>query len=346
VVRIVAHLKQFAPMVLATVAIVAGAYGSGIAAQDRPQPAPQTRSGPTPADNSAQGAAQTFNRVTYRIPPKDTDPQLQRFLADNYVMVQNGTPPSAPLLVFMPGTSGAPQGTWPVLVAAAKAGYRVIGLEYNDQPAVAQVCEPRDDASCSGRFREKRIFGDGDFPYINDTPEESIVHRLTMLLRYLDAHHPEEQWGGYFTNGELNWTRIAVSGHSQGAGMAALIAKQYLVDRVILFSCPWDYYGPTKTLAPWLKDPSATPPERWYAAYHKRERQAETLKRAYKVLKVPDDHVRVFALEPNLEPLHGHVDASMDAYHVSEVSPVITPRMPDGTPAYAADYAFLLGEAK
>jgi len=285
------------------------------------------------------------DRVFLRVRPSDTDPQLHRYLKDHVVLIEHGTPTTAPLFLFMPGTGGVPWEYLPFLTAASKAGYRVAGLVYDDIPAVAQVCQSRSDATCSGLFREKRIFGKDVSKDIDDLPEESIVNRLTKLLQYLDAQYPNGGWGGYLVNGQPNWERIAVSGHSQGAGMAAMIAKRYLVDRVVLLSGPWDHYAPYASIAPWVKDASATPPDRWYAAYHQREHEADTLKRAYKELGVPADHIRVFTLEPNWAAMKSKPDPKEDYYHGTEATD-LTPLKPDGTPAYADDWAFLLGAAK
>ena len=61
------------------------------------------------------------------------------------------------------------------------------------------------------------------------------------------------------------------------------------------------------------------------------------------VLKIPPDHIRVLTLEPN--PAN-KMPPGADVYHVSMSATVSTPRDANGEPAYAADWAFLLGAAK
>jgi pimeloyl-ACP methyl ester carboxylesterase len=61
------------------------------------------------------------------------------------------------------------------------------------------------------------------------------------------------------------WSRIAVAGHSQGAGHAAYIAKKYEVDRVLMFSGPQDYFDDLAQPAAWEKQPGATAPSRFFA---------------------------------------------------------------------------------
>lgn len=85
-----------------------------------------------------------------------------------------------------------------------------------------------------------------------------------------------------------------MSGLSQGAGMAAYLAKRYPVDRVVLFSSPWDYLMPGTRPAAWLFEPPATPPERWWAERHVRENTTQAIARAYAALRIPRDHILLF----------------------------------------------------
>jgi len=244
-----------------------------------------------------------------------------------------------PLLVFMPGTGGAPRNTTEFADVAARQGYRVIGLEYDDVPAVGQIC-PRDpDPTCAERVRRKRIFGDDVSGRIDDRPEESIESRLVHVLALLDREHPGEGWGQYVKDGHPAWERIAVSGLSQGAGMAAYIARQKEVARVILFSSPWDSYGRMQTLAPWVRGSGATPVERWYGVFHRREAQAAQIARAYSALGIPSSHVRAFDLDPAPRAPEG-------AFHPSVVGNGPTPRLADGTPAYLPEWLWMLGDVR
>ena len=52
----------------------------------------------------------------------------------------------------------------------------------------------------------------------------SIENRLTKLLQYLAAQFGEEGWSRFMAHDGPRWARIAVSGHSQGGGEAAMIA--------------------------------------------------------------------------------------------------------------------------
>lgn len=286
-------------------------------------------------------SAPTDTLVRYWIRPSATDPSIKRFDLPSYIVFAVHVKSDAPLLVFMPGTGGRPANTTDFADVAARQGYRVIGLEYTDTPAVGQVCPRNPDPRCAAAMREKRIFGDDATDVIDDPPEESIVNRLTKLLALLDRENPGDGWMQYLANGQPVWTRIAVSGLSQGAGMAAYIAKKTTVARVVLFSSPWDFYGRFRELAPWISGgPGATPAERWFAAYHEKEPTASLIERAYRALRIPASQIRKFTLEPAM------ARGVRTAYHPSGVANGATPRLPDGTPAYASDWRFLVGDVR
>jgi acetyl esterase/lipase len=285
-----------------------------------------------------QEPARASDLIVYRIVPSAADSTIRRFDEPHYIVFDRQVKPDAPLLVFMPGTGGRPANASDFENLAARQGYRVIGLEYTDTPAVAQVCPREPDPGCSEKVRRKRIYGDDVTSLVDDRPEESIVTRLTKLLLLLARDHPGEGWEQYLIEGRPDWSKIAVSGLSQGAGMAAYIAQRTRVARVVLFSSPWDNQGPRHILAPWLRrGTGATPSELWFAAYHEREATAPIIAEAYRALGIPSSHIRVFTLEPAAE-------RSANPYHPSVVANGATPRNADGTPAYLEEWRFLLGD--
>jgi hypothetical protein len=294
---------------------------------------------------AAGGRAQSSgddSLVKYWIAPATADSSIKRFNELNYVVFARHVKSSAPLFVFLPGTDGRPANTTDFANLAARQGYRVIGLTYDDVPAVAQLCPREPDPRCSEKVRQKRIFGDDDTRLIDDRPEESIVNRLVKVVGTLHREHPDDGWDDYLENGKPKWSHIAVSGLSQGAGMAAFIAQKNQVARVVLFSSPWDNYGRQRTLAPWVTaGPRATPSDRWFAAYHQAEPMAPVVARAYAALRIPSDHIRVLTLEPAKANAKGEIP-----YHPSSVGNGATPRRPDGTPAYLDEWRFLVGDVR
>lgn len=282
--------------------------------------------------------ARTEGLVIRHIAASSLDPAIHRFDDPHYIVFDSTVGPNAPLLLFLPGTGGRPQNTSEFANTAARQGYRVIGLAYVDEPAVSQVCPRNPDAECSERVRRKRIYGENVTSLVDDRAEESIVTRLTKLLSALDHDHPAEGWSRYLKDGQLQWANIAVSGLSQGAGMAAYVAQRTEVARVVLFSSPWDNYGPRHVLAPWVMHGNgATPADRWYAAYHRNENTADIIARAYSALRIPRDHVHVFMLDPARR-------AGENPFHPSVVANGATPRAADGRPAYLDEWRAMLGD--
>jgi hypothetical protein len=284
----------------------------------------------------------------YQVLPSEADPRVTRFTNVGSWIVHNASAsPQAELLVFLPPTGGSESG-FPFerfqlfFGTATNLGYNVIGLQCNNRPAVVQMCQADPDPACSGAFREKRSFGDDVTPVIDDTPPEAIISRLVNLLVLLVRRYPDQGWERYLNGDEPNWGRLALGGHSQGAGMAAYIAKKKEVARVVLLSSPRDVSGPDRRPAPWLSMPSATPLDRWYALRHVREPQSDALARAYETLGIPPSHVRVVNLEP--EPGPQGAEGPL-RYHVSVIGDLTTPRTQDGAPAYGPDWAYLLGRS-
>jgi hypothetical protein len=235
-------------------------------------------------------------QMAHAVRASEADPAVKAF-DDTSLALANSPAADAPLALFLPGTGGKPVNALALLHVIADQGYRVIGLSYDDTPAVAQVCPGDPDPDCSAAFREMRVYGTGNSRKISNPPAEAIVARLVALLRKLDRDVPGEGWGRYLDGSQPRWDRMIVSGLSQGAGMAAFIAKQHTVRRVVLFSSPWDTTGADRRPAAWLSTRSATPPERWYAEYHVRENTAPLIIAAYSALAIPHANIRAFALD-------------------------------------------------
>jgi hypothetical protein len=233
-----------------------------------------------------------------RIVPSTADPAIKQFDEPSVAIADPTLPADAALAVFLPGTGGKPENAVTLLDAIAGQGYRVIGLEYDDEPAVVGVC-PRDpDPDCSAKFRAMRIDGSGPgVSGVTNPVAESIAARLVATLRALDKLQPTVGWGRYLDGDQPRWDRITVSGLSQGAGMAAFIAKQHAVRRVVLFSSPWDFTGADRRPAPWISLPGKTPIDRWQAAYNRRENTVPLIRAAYAALGLPSEQVHVFDLD-------------------------------------------------
>ena len=137
-----------------------------------------------------------------------------------------------------------------VLSMAAYAGYRTIGLSYDNTSSVSSMCTGStcgDD--CHGKVREEAILGLDRSSLLVVEKGDSILERLYTTLVGL---HEEDiadgtnhyGWDAYYVPlggapelsfNNIVWNKIVVAGFSQGAGHAALIAKEILVEGLVVF---------------------------------------------------------------------------------------------------------------
>ncbi|MBX9731048.1 MAG: PKD domain-containing protein [Sphingomonas sp.] len=193
----------------------------------------------------------------------DIAPQLAigptQFNANNVVMSNLSTPFSGKLVVFLPGSNGAPGGYRSVLAAATRLGHRAIGLSYVNNFTIDQLCAGNSDINCDLKARTEIITGQDTSTLVSVDRTNSIENRLIALLSYLIVQQPDRGWDSFLQSGQLQWDRITISGHSQGGGHAALIAKLNRVRRVAMFAAPADFNETLGQASPWLSQPSLTP---------------------------------------------------------------------------------------
>jgi len=225
---------------------------------------------------------------------------------DNPSIVVLPKNPRPELVVFLPGSHGSPQAASNLFGVLTAGGYRSISLMYEDVPSEADACKENNpdpsgpDPQCSRLFREERIFGDAPDAAVQNTVQQSIDYRLVKLLQYLDKQQPSKGWGQYLNGDQPAWSKIIITGHSQGAGHAAYIAKKFKVARVVLFSGPADFVGEKgkEHAADWVTEPNKTPAADWYGFYHEKERGAQAFVFTYPALGLTADHTYIEHLEP------------------------------------------------
>lgn len=194
--------------------------------------------------------------------------------AYHYAWVDPANNKNPKLLVFLPGTLNRPMDYQLIEQEAARLGYHVIALMYQNNVGVDAVCRgtriPQPPPECSGDTRLEILDGiDRPASQVTVTPANSIDNRLTKALEYLAAHYPEEGWSRFLDSEGPKWSQIAVSGQSQGAGQAALIGQLRHVDRVVMFSGPPDARLPNEVDA-WVSI-GKTPASKHYALFHMRD---------------------------------------------------------------------------
>jgi len=251
-------------------------------------------------------AQKTIDSAVYKIikvKPSKLD-QSVRMADDPHIVFYNPKIKNNKILLWLTGTGGTTKRVPESFISTAlESGYRVVAISFISEPGVSQVCigdNLKSDTDCAAEFRRMRIYGTPAFSLIPDKPQDAIVPRFIKLLQNLSKSDPQGGWSAYLKNDSPDWSKIAVSGQSQGGGMAEFIAQNNSVDRVISFSGGWDYSNSKeKKIAGWYFNKSKTPVEKWYATYHVDEIAAKTLGEICTALKIPKDHI--FALDKKID---------------------------------------------
>jgi dienelactone hydrolase len=182
------------------------------------------------------------------------------------------------LFVFFHATGNFTDDYQLIVDQAARSGFHAVGLRYFSQGGVvADLCRGSS-ADCSGNVRREQVSGNDVSPQFVVSRANSVENRLLKILAYLDARDTSEGWGSFVRDGGLVYSKIHAAGHSQGASVAAYLAKDAVLARVVMFAGPVDNaqgQGRRDVTDPsaWLVGPHATPASRYYAFGHSRDGQ-------------------------------------------------------------------------
>lgn len=186
----------------------------------------------------------------------------------NHYVVRNSKKSINKLLLFIGGSYSNPADYYLVSDHAATLGLDVINLSYLNDIAAAPLGSSAD-RLIFDNYREELCFGTAVSNVVSVDALNSIVMRAINLIIYLNKTYPDQNWGQYLTSANtLQWSKIIVTGHSQGAGHACYLAKKNLVDRLVMFSGPNDYHGYFSAAANWLSQSGKTPVSKQYVLLH------------------------------------------------------------------------------
>src|SRR5712692_447063 len=261
---------------LAGVSIVLALAGC----QDATRPLTPGAAMPGPMMSRTTDGLSAAPLVEHIVAPRTTDPAINTALADHYVWLDTAARSNHKLFLFLPSGRSAPDTFQLVGQEAARLGYHVISLMYQNDLVLVGPCgaaagrSAADGNACYESARLDIIDGGDRSSSIPELAQagfdisvaNSIHNRLTKLLGSLDVQYPEEGWSKFLVHGAPKWSRIAVGGHSQGGGEAAMIAKIRLVARVVMFSSVPDGVPPGQAPA-WLAS-HMTPAHRYFGLAH------------------------------------------------------------------------------
>jgi hypothetical protein len=215
-------------------------------------------------DDPAPVAEETFK---VQVRPNQTDAGYSSTDKNHYV-VRNSKKSINKLLLFIGGSYSNPADYYLVSDHAATLGLDVINLSYLNDIAAAPLGSSAD-RLIFDNYREELCFGTAVSNVVSVDALNSIVTRAINLIIYLNKTYPDQNWGQYLTAANtLQWSKIIVTGHSQGAGHACYLAKKNLVDRLVMFSGPNDYHGYFSAAANWLSQSGKTPVSKQYVLLH------------------------------------------------------------------------------
>jgi hypothetical protein len=270
-------------------------------------------------------------------------------------VVTPGTPETASgkLFVFLPGTNGVPRVYSLILRAAAKRGYHAAGLVYPNSPSIDSLCRPSTDTNCHWDARREIVTGNDLSLLIAVDKANSIDNRLAKLLTYLASRYPGERWEQFLlSDGSVDWSRVVVSGHSQGGGHAGVMAKLYWLHGACYFASPGDWSGAFKRAASWTSEPSITPTDRQYGFTHLRDNRVpyaslsrdwakmglQAFGSAVSVDGQSSPYGNSHQLTTDAEP---KLSGSSNPYHGATVIDTATPTAADGTPIYEPVWTYM-----
>lgn len=187
------------------------------------------------------------------VSPTLTDTKIRMVKGPHQVF--NAKTLGAKTLITIGGTNSRPADFRNVHEWAIERGYRVIGLDYENE-VISTVCRTTPDRMCFDNFRSEIVFGQAVSPLVKVNEFNSIAHRLLKLFHHL-------KW-------KVEWQDMVLVGHSQGAGHVAFLAKHFNVHKVIMTGGPQDYY-PGYGPAQWTMEVSETEPRDFYAFLHMKD---------------------------------------------------------------------------
>ena len=219
-----------------------------------------------------------------------TDPEIRSDPIHTSFSIRARSAPRGELAVLFNGTGASPLALTKLGERLADIGFHVIGLRYDSGTGTRSACPDSvatTDPDCHRAFRSEVVFGAGvvdpsgrvhDHPSANVTSADSVSNRLIKQIAHLHQRYPLNGWDSFqrseaghcsephpvYGGCDLEWDRIVVMGHSQGAGVALYLSQFFPVARVGMLSGPADVFSTPegRVVAPWIADGvSVTAPE-------------------------------------------------------------------------------------
>lgn len=203
-------------------------------------------------------AATCFAQInTFFVTPIQSDVNYAA-VQDSHLVVRNMTTNINKLFLFIGGTGSNTNSYRTISNFAGNLGYDVINLSYPNTVSTPSL-GGSSDSMVFNKYRQEICYGTPLSFHVTVDALNCIYTRTVKLINYLNTTYPTQNWNQYLINPTtLNWSKIAVGGHSQGGGHACYFAKFDDVERVLMFSSPNDYSGYFNNSANWLRTSGVT----------------------------------------------------------------------------------------
>jgi hypothetical protein len=234
--------------------------------------------------------------VSILVHPSQTDANYSTTDKSHFI-VRNTKNHLNKLMLFIGGSFSSPDDYTLISEHSASIGFDVVSISYpNNVPAASLASSSNQFAF--GNYRDEICFGNQVSNDVEVDILNSINIRIIKLIQYLGLTYPEQNWNQYLTpSNNINWKKIVVAGHSQGAGHACYLGKKRLVERVIMFSGPNDYRTNFNSPANWLSEDGSTELSKQYALLHIND---EIISYDFQVLNLKDLGVLSLSEDPLL----------------------------------------------
>jgi acetyl esterase/lipase len=283
---------------------------------------------------------------TETVTPVSTDPAITGWTAAHGVAYSTAVvhPNPGKLFIYMHGQGGAGSGAMELLKTAAEEGYFAIGVTYPNDWQPFNLCTGSGDVDCAEKIRREIIDGTDRSALVAVSRTNSLENRVIKLLAKLDALHPGEGWGQFVVNGEIQWSRVTVWGHSQGGGNAGVLARNHAVERACV-SAPAADGGPGSPAAWWAVH--ATPAGSYFGFCHTQD-QLSTKVAFWDALgmgalgAVTDVATSSTPFGNTHELSTSVAPAVAGQYHNSVVADGVTPRDAGNVPVYKPAWRYMM----
>lgn len=301
-----------------------------------------------PSPRAPLGSAHSTNLASVRqVLPLMTDSGLSKWLEPHLVSAPARPVAPARLWVFLSGSYGLPQRQKSLIEFLADRGYWAINLRYPNDWTISGLSQGHPDNHIHELLRLQVIDGQPRTDLIKIPAPDCIENRLQKLLVWLNRSRPGEGWHWFLNDAQMPlWQHIAVAGHSQGGGHAAMLGKIRPLHRVVMLAAPSDSIISGPFPAPWLEAPGQTSGDRYFGFSHAKDPAIRAILAAWQML----DLAR-FGPVVTLEDHHGQLKETHRLittcrvpegdHHASVGADRFFPRQPDGRPVFERVWSYL-----